>query len=60
MLEEVIGNGRNCVGEMEEIAWGAEYWQAASLTKAGERENQVSEEAILANRLTRLKGWIRA
>jgi hypothetical protein len=44
MLEEVIGNGRNCVGEMEEIAWGAEYWQAASLTKAGERENQVRLE----------------
>jgi hypothetical protein len=43
--------------EREEIEWGEVYWQAASLAKAGEQENQVSEEAILA---TRLEGWIRA
>jgi hypothetical protein len=45
----------------EEIAWGAVYWRAGSLAKAGKREDQVSEEAILATHLVRLlEGWIRA
>jgi hypothetical protein len=47
--------------EREEIVCGVVDWRAASLAQAGERENRVSEEAILATRLVRLlKGWIRA